>query len=247
MRCLSQYLLKSAACPSRILGSQVRLSRHFKRRRLGYRHMMQKSEQIRFCKSRDGARIAYAVCGSGPPLVWATRWVHHLKFDWESPVWRPWLALLMRRHTLIRYDFRGCGLSDRERVEFSFDRYVEDLEAVVDAAGVDKFALFGMGNGGTIATVYAVRHPSRVTYLVLLGSSSRGRLRDPTQVRLRWNHHWCCPWRAYQLPPSAKIARSNKDNPRCRPKRDAKSSWLWAVVQDDQIVLRPFAAGQTGQ
>jgi pimeloyl-ACP methyl ester carboxylesterase/DNA-binding CsgD family transcriptional regulator len=144
--------------------------------------MMQKSEQIRFCKSRDGARIAYAVCGSGPPLVWATRWVHHLKFDWESPVWRPWLALLMRRHTLIRYDFRGCGLSDREHVEFSFDRYVEDLEAVVDAAGVDKFALFGMGNGGTIATVYAVRHPSRVTYLVLLGSSSRGRLRDPTQV-----------------------------------------------------------------
>lgn len=143
---------------------------------------MQKSEQIRFCKSRDGARIAYAVCGSGPPLVWATRWVHHLKLDWESPIWRPWLSLLMRRHTLIRYDFRGCGLSDRENVEFGFDRYVEDLEAVIDAAAVNQFALFGMGNGGAIASVYAIRHPHRVTHLVLLGSSSRGRLRDPTQI-----------------------------------------------------------------
>src|SRR5438128_2160355 len=89
--------------------------------------------QIRFCASRDGTRIAYAACGAGPPLVRAQQIVNHLKLDWDSPVWRPWLSVLMRRHTLIRYDARGCGLSDRSGVEFSLQRYVEDLEAVIEA------------------------------------------------------------------------------------------------------------------
>jgi pimeloyl-ACP methyl ester carboxylesterase len=81
--------------------------------------MPQAAQQIRFCTSRDGTRIAYATRGAGPPLVWAANWVHHLELDEDSPVWRPWLTLLTRRHTLVRYDLRGCGLSDRERVEFS--------------------------------------------------------------------------------------------------------------------------------
>ena len=139
------------------------------------------AQQIRFCKSRDGTRIAYATCGAGPPLVWAAHWVHHLKFDWDNPVWRPWLTMLTRRHTLTRYDMRGCGLSDREGVEFSFEKYVDDLEAVIEAAGVGRFALFGMANGAKTAITYAVRHPERVSHLVLHGSSTRGRLaRDAT-------------------------------------------------------------------
>lgn len=88
--------------------------------------MRRPAEQIRFCTSRDGVRIAYAVCGSGPPLVWLGQFVRHIELDWDSPVWRPWLSFLTRNHMLIRYDFRGCGLSDREGVEFSHQRHVED-------------------------------------------------------------------------------------------------------------------------
>src|SRR5687767_9342919 len=106
--------------------------------------MSQPAQQIRFCTSRDGTRIAYATCGAGPPLVWAGRWFHHLELDWGSPVWRPWLSLLMRRHTLVRYDWRGCGLSDRGQVAFSFEKFVEDLEAVIAAAGLEQFVLLGI-------------------------------------------------------------------------------------------------------
>ena len=103
--------------------------------------MFDRAEQIRFCTSRDGVRIAYAVCGDGPPLVWSPHWVRHLKFDWVRPVWRPWMKLLTRRHTVIRYDWRGCGLSDREGVEFDLQRHFEDFEAVIDAVGFERFVL----------------------------------------------------------------------------------------------------------
>jgi pimeloyl-ACP methyl ester carboxylesterase/DNA-binding CsgD family transcriptional regulator len=138
--------------------------------------MAQPTEQIRFCTSRDGTRIAYAVSGNGPALLWSAYWVHHLKFDWDSPVWRPWLSRLTQRHTLVRFDFRGCGLSDRERVEFSTEKLVEDLEAVVDATGLDCFAFLGMAGGTAAGVTYAVRHPDRVSHLVLYGVQSRGRL-----------------------------------------------------------------------
>jgi len=136
----------------------------------------QPAQQIRFCTSRDGTRIAYATCGAGPPLVWAANWVHHLKLDWDSPVWRPWLSVLARRHTLIRYDMRGCGLSDREGVEFSFEKLVEDFEAVIEAAGLDQFVLFGIAAASAIGMAYAVRHPERVSHLVLYASFVRHRL-----------------------------------------------------------------------
>jgi pimeloyl-ACP methyl ester carboxylesterase/DNA-binding CsgD family transcriptional regulator len=138
--------------------------------------MSHPAEQIRFCASRDDTRIAYTTCGSGPPLVWAAHWVQHLKVDWDSPVWGPWLRLLTRRHALIRYSWRGCGLSDRDEVQFAHDRYVEDLEAVIDAAGAERFVLFGMSSGARISMTYAVRHPMRVSQLVLLGSSPCGRV-----------------------------------------------------------------------
>ena len=135
--------------------------------------MAPRSEQIRFCTSRDGTRIAYGVGGEGSPLVWSSPWVHHIKSD--SPVWRPWLRKLTERHTLIRYDFRGCGLSDHDQVQFSFEKNIEDLTAVIEAAGFATVACLGNVGGGIISLAYAVRNPRRVTDLVLNGCSMRGR------------------------------------------------------------------------
>src|SRR6185437_3853382 len=143
----------------------------------GAESMQGAGEHIRFCKSRDGTGIAYAVSGAGPPLVWIQHWVHHLEHDGASPIWRPWLALLSRHRTLIRFDWRGCGLSDRDGIAITFEECLADLEAVVAAAGVERFALFGMaGAGAGIAMSFAVRHPDRVTRLVLQEAHTRGRL-----------------------------------------------------------------------
>jgi pimeloyl-ACP methyl ester carboxylesterase/DNA-binding winged helix-turn-helix (wHTH) protein len=132
-------------------------------------------QEIRFCTTGDGTRLAYATSGAGPPLVKAANWLSHLAYDWESPVWRHWLAELSRRFRLVRYDERGCGLSDWDIGRFSFDDWVDDLEAVADAAGLDRFPLLGISQGGPVAIAYAVRHPERVSHLVLLGSFAQGR------------------------------------------------------------------------
>ena len=139
-------------------------------------------QQIRFCTSHDGVRIAYASSGQGSPLLKVANWLSHLEFDWESPVWRPLLTELSRDHTLIRYDERGCGLSDWNVSDLSFDAWVRDLESVVEATGVDRFPLLGLSQGASIAVAYAVRHPERVTHLILHGGYARGRLkRSPSQ------------------------------------------------------------------
>jgi pimeloyl-ACP methyl ester carboxylesterase/DNA-binding CsgD family transcriptional regulator len=151
------------------------------------------SQQIRFCSSRDGTRLAYAVCGSGPPIVRSLQWGTHLELDWRTPVWRAWLGALSRGRTLIRYDSRGCGLSDRDVADLSHERHLEDLEAVVQACGLQRFALLGMTGGGPSAVTYAVRHPDRVSHLVLYGTFLRGRiarsttpeLMEETEARLR--------------------------------------------------------------
>jgi pimeloyl-ACP methyl ester carboxylesterase/DNA-binding winged helix-turn-helix (wHTH) protein len=132
-------------------------------------------QEIRFCVTEDGVRIAYATIGDGPPLVKAANWLSHLDYDWESAVWRHWLVELSQRYRLLRYDERGCGLSDWDVPEFSFDRWVRDLEAVVDAAGIERFPLLGISQGGPVAIAYAVKHPERVSRLVLLGSFAQGR------------------------------------------------------------------------
>ncbi len=113
----------------------------------------------------------------GPPLVRAAHWLSHVEHDLESPVWRPWLLELSRHHTYIRYDQRGCGLSDRDVADLSLDAWVGDLEAVVDSLGLQRFPLFGMSQGGAVAIDYAVRHPERVSHLVLMGAYARGALR----------------------------------------------------------------------
>jgi pimeloyl-ACP methyl ester carboxylesterase len=132
-------------------------------------------QQIRFCTARDGTRLAYATIGAGPPLVKAANWLTHLDYDWETPVWRHWLSELSRRFRLVRYDERGCGLSDRDVPRIAFDDWITDLETVVDAAGLERFPLLGISQGGPVAIAYAVRHPQRVSHLVLLGSYAQGR------------------------------------------------------------------------
>ena len=134
-------------------------------------------QSLRFCTAQDGTRIAIASTGSGPPLLRAAHWLSHVEHDLESPVWRPWLAELSRSHSYIRYDQRGCGLSDREPADYSLDAWVGDLESVVAALGLRRFPLFGMSQGGAVAIAYAARHPEQVTQLVLAGAYARGALR----------------------------------------------------------------------
>jgi pimeloyl-ACP methyl ester carboxylesterase/DNA-binding CsgD family transcriptional regulator len=134
-------------------------------------------QQIRFCRSFDGTRIAYAATGKGPPILKAPHWLTHLEYEWQSPIWRPWIEAFSREYTLVRLDERGCGLSERKVEDFSFDAFVRDVEAVADAAGLRQFALFGHSQGGAVAIEYAARHPERVTHLVLLGAYVRGSLR----------------------------------------------------------------------
>jgi len=142
---------------------------------------MATGQSIRFATARDGVRIAYATSGSGPPLVKAANWLSHLEFDWDSPVWRHWLRDLSATRTLIRYDERGCGLSDREVDDLAFDSWVSDLETVVDTVGVARFPLLGISQGAAVAIAYAARNPARVSHLILYGAYGRGRLvRDPS-------------------------------------------------------------------
>jgi pimeloyl-ACP methyl ester carboxylesterase len=139
--------------------------------------MTASEQQIRFCKAPDGARIAVATMGKGPPLVRATHWLSHVEFDGRSPVWAHWLRELSRENTYVRYDQRGCGLSDLAPPSVTFDAWVSDLETVVEALGLKRFSLLGMSQGGPVAIAYAVRHPERVSRLVLLGAYAQGRLR----------------------------------------------------------------------
>ncbi len=130
-------------------------------------------QDIRFCTAADGAQIAYATVGSGPPLVKSPNWLNHLEYDWQSPIWRHLFRELARHHTLIRFDQRGNGLSDWD-ADLSFEAFVDDLETVVDATGLDRFALLGISQGCASSVAYAVRHPERVTRLVLYGGYARG-------------------------------------------------------------------------
>jgi len=155
-------------------------------------------QQIKFCTTGDGVRIAYATVGHGPPLVKAANWLSHLEYDWDSPIWRHLLSDASRDHTFIRYDERGNGLSDLNVANLSFEAFVEDLESVVAAAGVDRFPLLGISQGGAVAIAYAIRHPEKVSHLILYGAYARGwarrasaeeieqRQAQLTLVRLGW-------------------------------------------------------------
>jgi pimeloyl-ACP methyl ester carboxylesterase/DNA-binding CsgD family transcriptional regulator len=127
-------------------------------------------QQIGFCRAADGTRLAYAVHGSGPPLVVASCWLSHLQHDWQSPVWRHFLDQLGEITTVIRYDERGFGMSDWTVDDFSIEARLADLEAVLAATGFDRFALLGMSGGSAVAMAYAIAHPERVSRLILYGT-----------------------------------------------------------------------------
>jgi len=158
-------------------------------------------QEIRYCNTSDGVRLAYATIGSGPPLVKASNWLTHLDFEWGSPIWRHWWSALSLHHRVVRYDERGNGMSQRDVRDVGFDTWVRDLETVVDAAGLDRFSLLGISRGGPIAIAYAVKHPERVTHLVLYGAFATGvnhygtpqqveaRRAFTSLVRLGWGHH----------------------------------------------------------
>jgi pimeloyl-ACP methyl ester carboxylesterase/DNA-binding CsgD family transcriptional regulator len=184
---------------------------------IGTRAMNQK---IKFCTTRDGAKLAYALSGDGPPIVMSATWLTHLEHQWHSMAWRPWLEAFSCENTLLRYDSRGCGLSDRAVDDVSFETWVNDLERVVDASGFERFALLGTCQGGPIAMEYAARHPQRVSRLVLYGTYARGRYKRtgiPNQMekakvllellRLGWgreNHAFLQVWAA-QFQPGGSI------------------------------------------
>ena len=133
-------------------------------------------QRVSFCQSADGTNIAYAVTGTGPPLLRTGHWLTHLEHDWRSPIWRPLLNEFGKRFTVVRYDQRGNGLSDWRVPEFSWSRFIEDLEAVVEASGIQRFVLYGTSQGAAVAVEYAVRHPERVSHLILHGGYVLGRL-----------------------------------------------------------------------
>jgi len=130
-------------------------------------------QHIRFCTSSDGTRIAYATAGQGPPLVRGLGWLTHLEYEWENPLWRTFIDGMSRQNLFVRYDGRGMGLSDRRVSDYSLEAQLRDLEAVADALGLERFALYAISQGGPTAITYAVRHPERVSHLILYGSFAR--------------------------------------------------------------------------
>ncbi|WP_395375866.1 alpha/beta fold hydrolase [Marinicella sp. W31] len=144
---------------------------------------MKSKPEIKFAKTNDDVKIAYTISGQGPILVKAANWFTHIELDWKSSVWSHWFRDLSKHTSLVRYDERGCGLSDRKVSDLSFDSWVDDLETVVDAIGLKRFPLLGISQGGAVAIAYAIRNPNKVSHLILYGAYGRGRLiRDSSKL-----------------------------------------------------------------
>jgi len=139
--------------------------------------LVELKQEIHFCTAPDGVQLAYSRIGQGPALVKTDTWMTHLEYDFESPIWCHLYRELAKDYTVIRYDCRGTGLPDRAVDDISFDVFVSGLDAVIDAAGIGRFALLGISAGCPLGIVYAVRHPERVSRLVLYGGFALGRNR----------------------------------------------------------------------
>jgi pimeloyl-ACP methyl ester carboxylesterase/DNA-binding CsgD family transcriptional regulator len=161
--------------------------------------MKKPTQKIRYVRTTDGVQLAWADAGAGPVIIKAANWLTHLEYEWESPVWRHWLRFFSNHFRYIRYDERGCGMTDRNVGDLSLDRWVADVEDVVAAADLQEpFSLLGISQGGAICAAYAVKHPERVSKLVLYGGYARGPFQrgDPDRasfykamidlVRLEW-------------------------------------------------------------
>jgi len=146
-------------------------------------------QAIRFVQTEDDISLAWASVGdpANPPLVKAANWLSHLELDWGAPIWSPLFRELATSFHFIRYDERGCGLSDWAAPEITFESFVTDLETVVDAAGLDRFPLLGISQGAAVSIEFAARHPERVSHLILFGGYAAGwrHLADAEEVRER--------------------------------------------------------------
>jgi class 3 adenylate cyclase/pimeloyl-ACP methyl ester carboxylesterase len=144
-------------------------------------------QKIGFCRAPDGVQLAYATVGSGPPLVKTANWMNHLEYDWKSPIWQHFLHGLAKNFTLYRYDERANGLSDWNVSEISFESFVSDLETVVDVIGLKRFPLLGISQGCPVAIAYALRHPERVSHLILYGGFAVGGMKRSAAAAERRN------------------------------------------------------------
>ena len=145
------------------------------------------AQRIRYLRTPDGVQLAWAEAGAGPLLIKAANWMTHLEYEWESPVWRHWIRFFSEHFRFVRHDERGCGMTDWNVGDLSFARWVEDLEAVVAAVNPpEPFALLGISQGAATCIAYAVKHPERVSRLVLYGGYARGTYRrgDPDKEQL---------------------------------------------------------------
>ena len=133
-------------------------------------------QEIRFCMTEDGVRIAYATIGKGTPIVRPGHWLTHLDYDLKSPIWGHLIEGMSEQHQLVRYDPRGTGLSDRNVDTVAPELWLKDMEAVVSDLGLEKFALLGVSQGGATSIRYVLAHPGKVSHLILYGSYARGRL-----------------------------------------------------------------------
>jgi len=164
-------------------------------------------QRIRYLRTPDGVQLAWAETGFGHPLVKAANWLTHLDLDWTSPVWRHWIHFLADHFRFIRYDERGCGMTDWKVGDLAFERWVDDIGAVIDAADIQEpCALLGISQGAATCIAYAARHPERVSHLVLYGSYARG-----------WSHRPDAPGRK-EYEAIIELTRSGwgKDNPAFR-------------------------------
>ncbi len=140
--------------------------------------MKKATQRIRYVRTTDGVHLAWADAGTGPVVIKAANWLTHLEYECESPLWRPWIRFFSDNFRFMRYDQRGCGMTDRYVDDLSFDRWIADLEAVIGAAKIrEPFSLLGMSQGAATCAVYAARHPERVSHLVLYGGFARGAFR----------------------------------------------------------------------
>ncbi len=131
-------------------------------------------QQIQYCTTPDGVRLAYSITGKGSPIVRPSHWLTHLEYDLKSPVWRHLVLGLSARHSLVRFDARGEGMSQRDVADVSFERWVSDLETIVDALALDRFVLLGISQGGSVSIAYAAKHAERVSHLIIYGGYARG-------------------------------------------------------------------------
>ncbi|HEV8574559.1 MAG TPA: alpha/beta fold hydrolase [Dehalococcoidia bacterium] len=200
-------------------------------------------QDIRFCKTSDGVRIAYATSGVGPPLVRVLGWFTHLEYEWENPLWRSGIDVWSANHLHVRYDGRCMGLSDRGVRKLGLEESVLDLETVIDAAGLERVALLALSAGGPTGITYAIRHPERVSRLVLYGSFVRlpGTTEERKMMLEMVHHGWDSDVPAHRqfftglfIPdnPDADAIRAFNEIQRVSATADDVVAWMSALPDD---------------